>query len=173
MRRWFRWRLFVHRLFVPRFPPPLHPRWGEGELEQPILFFCFGEVFLNRGVAVRVCGHRLVNVAVVVNGWKVSLWGLCCPPLPPRPFTPAGVKGSLNSQFCFLGRIGVLLREVAMRVCLHRLGNGAVVVNGAALGAAAVAITAEAVGTTAVLLAVAQAGAAAMARAARQQACAR
>ena len=29
---------------------------------------------------------------------------LVCPPLPPRPFTPAGVKGSLNSQFgyCFL-----------------------------------------------------------------------
>jgi len=25
-----------------------------------------------------------------------------CPPLPPRPFTPAGVKGSLNSQFGFL-----------------------------------------------------------------------
>jgi hypothetical protein len=27
---------------------------------------------------------------------------LICPPLPPRPFTPAGVKGSLNSRFgCF------------------------------------------------------------------------
>ena len=26
-----------------------------------------------------------------------------CPPLPPRPFTPAGVKGSLNSQFGFFG----------------------------------------------------------------------
>jgi len=25
------------------------------------------------------------------------------PPLPPRPFTPAGVKGSLNSQFGFFG----------------------------------------------------------------------
>jgi len=28
---------------------------------------------------------------------------LICPPLPPRPFTPAGVKGSLNSQFGFFG----------------------------------------------------------------------
>ena len=27
---------------------------------------------------------------------------LICPPLPPRPFTPAGVKGSLNSRFGFL-----------------------------------------------------------------------
>ena len=26
---------------------------------------------------------------------------LVCPPLPPRPFTPAGVKGSWNSQFGF------------------------------------------------------------------------
>jgi len=38
--------------------------------------------------------------------------GLCsplvCPPLPPRPFTPAGVKGSLNSQFgCFAPDTGV------------------------------------------------------------------
>jgi hypothetical protein len=28
---------------------------------------------------------------------------LFCPPLPPRPFTPAGVKGSLNRQFGFFG----------------------------------------------------------------------
>ena len=28
---------------------------------------------------------------------------LVCPPLPPRPFTPAGVKGSWNSQFGFFG----------------------------------------------------------------------
>ena len=38
--------------------------------------------------------------------------GLCSPliypPLPPRPFTPAGVKGSLNSQFgCFAPDTGV------------------------------------------------------------------
>ena len=38
--------------------------------------------------------------------------GLCsplvCPPLPPRPVTPAGVKGSLNSQFgCFAPDTGV------------------------------------------------------------------
>ena len=31
-----------------------------------------------------------------------------CPPLPPRPFTPAGVKGSLNTQFgCFSPDRGV------------------------------------------------------------------
>ena len=30
--------------------------------------------------------------------------GICFyPPLPPRPFTPAGVKGSLNTQFGFFG----------------------------------------------------------------------
>ena len=55
----------------------------------------------------------------------------------PRPFTPAGVKGSLNSQFGFLGRIGVLTRKVAMRVCLRRLVNVAVVVDGCVFGAAA------------------------------------
>ena len=55
---------------------------------------------------------------------------LFCPPLPPRPFTPAGVKGSLNSQFVFLGRMPVLVREVAGRVCWPRLVNVAVVVNG-------------------------------------------
>jgi len=34
----------------------------------------------------------------------ISCGTLVYPPLPPRPFTPAGVKGSLNSQFayCFL-----------------------------------------------------------------------
>jgi hypothetical protein len=32
----------------------------------------------------------------------ISCGTLVCPPLPPRPFTPAGVKGSLNTQFgCF------------------------------------------------------------------------
>ena len=33
---------FVLRWFTPRFPPPLHPRWGEGELEQPIWFLWAG-----------------------------------------------------------------------------------------------------------------------------------
>jgi len=28
--------------FIPRFPPPLHPRRGEGALEQPIWVFEFG-----------------------------------------------------------------------------------------------------------------------------------
>ena len=69
---------------------------------------------------------------------------LYCPPLPPRPFTPAGVKGSLNSQFVFLGRMPVLVREVEGRVGWPRLVNVAVVVNGwwrraARLGALALA----------------------------------
>jgi len=62
-----------------------------------------------------------------------------------------------------------------MRVCLPRLVNVAVVVNGWALGAAtvaiAIAIAAEAVGTAAVLVAMAGAGAAATARAARPGVC--
>jgi ribosomal protein S9 len=66
-----------------------------------------------------------------------------------------------------------------MRVCLHRLGNGAVVVNGWALGAAMVAIAiaiaveaaGTAAGTAAVLVAVAGAGAAATAGAARPGVC--
>ena len=57
----------------PASPPPLHPRRGEGELEQPILFFWFGEVFLNRGVARRVCWPRLGNDAVVVNGLMIGV----------------------------------------------------------------------------------------------------
>ena len=57
----------------PASPPPLHPRRGEGELEYPILFFCFGEVFLNRGVAMRVCWPRLGNDAVVVNGLMIGV----------------------------------------------------------------------------------------------------
>ena len=59
-----------------------------------------------------------------------SLWDFCLPPASTRPFTPAGVKGSWDTQFGFLGRIGVLVRELAVRVCLSRLGNVAVVVNG-------------------------------------------
>jgi len=35
------------------------------------------------------------------------------PPLPPRPFTPAGVKGSLNSQFGFFGPV----RDFGARAC--------------------------------------------------------
>jgi hypothetical protein len=35
------------------------------------------------------------------------------PPLPPRPFTPAGVKGSLNSQFLFFGPV----RDFGARAC--------------------------------------------------------
>ena len=58
---------------LPASPPPLHPHRGEGELEQPILFFWFGEVFLNRGVAMRVCWPRLGNDAVVVNGLMIGV----------------------------------------------------------------------------------------------------
>jgi hypothetical protein len=57
------------------------------------------------------------------------------PRFPPRPFTPAGVKGSLNSQFDFLYRKGALVREVAVQVCSPRLVNQAVVVNGLRVGA--------------------------------------
>ena len=34
---------------------------------------------------------------------KILFSPLVYPPLPTRPFTPAGVKGSLNTQFCFFG----------------------------------------------------------------------
>ena len=57
----------------PASPPPLHPRWGEGELEYPIWFLCFGEVFLNRGAARRVCWPRLGNDAVLVNGLMIGV----------------------------------------------------------------------------------------------------
>ena len=56
----------------PASPPPLHPRRGEGEREQPILFFCFEEGVLNSGVAVRVCWPGLGNEAVVVNGLGIG-----------------------------------------------------------------------------------------------------
>ena len=57
--------------FVPRFPPPLHPRRGEGELEQPICFFGRRGV-LVRELAVRVCSPVLMNVAVVVDGVELG-----------------------------------------------------------------------------------------------------
>ena len=75
----YRAKVFPVGLFLPpavlppASPPPLHPRRGEGELEYPILFFCFGEVFLNRGVAVRVYWPRLGNDAVVVNGLMIGV----------------------------------------------------------------------------------------------------
>jgi hypothetical protein len=56
------------------------------------------------------------------------------PPLPPRPFTPAGVKGSLNSQFDFLGLLEILVRALAIRICVPRWVGAAVVVNGLGLG---------------------------------------
>jgi len=56
------------------------------------------------------------------------------PPLPPRPFTPAGVKGSLNSPFLFLGLLEILVPELAIRICVLRLVGAAVVVNGLGLG---------------------------------------
>ena len=56
------------------------------------------------------------------------------PPLPPRPFTPAGVKGSLNSQFLFLGLLETLVRELAIRICVMRWVAAAVVVSGLGLG---------------------------------------
>ena len=43
-----------------------------------------------------------------------------CPPLPPCPFTPAGVKGSWNSQFGFFGPD----RGVDARGCGTRLAAG-------------------------------------------------
>jgi len=52
------------------------------------------------------------------------------PPASPRPFTPAGVKGSLNTNLFFLGRREVLIRGVALRICWPALGNVAVVVKG-------------------------------------------
>jgi hypothetical protein len=59
------------------------------------------------------------------------------PPLPPRPFTPAGVKGSLNSQFGFLG----LDRGLSSGVCDARLdaymGERGIRNQGKGLGAAA------------------------------------
>ena len=57
----------------PASPPPLHPRRGEGELEDPIWFLCFGEVFLNRGAVGRVCWPRLGNDAVVVDGLLIGV----------------------------------------------------------------------------------------------------
>jgi len=57
----------------PASPPPLHPRRGEGELEYPIWFFCFGVVFLDRGATRRICWPRLVNGAVVVNGLMIGV----------------------------------------------------------------------------------------------------
>ncbi len=56
------------------------------------------------------------------------------PPLPPRPFTPAGVTGSLNSQFLFLGLLETLVRDLAIRICVLRGVAAAVVVNGLGLG---------------------------------------
>ncbi len=58
------------------------------------------------------------------------------PPLPPRPFIPAGVKGSLNSQFLFLGLLETLVRALAIRICVLRWVAAAVVVNGLGLCAA-------------------------------------
>ena len=44
---------------------------------------------------------KLVRFAVAFYK-HFFLWDFCMPPLPPRPFTPAGVKGGLNTQFgCF------------------------------------------------------------------------
>jgi len=51
----------------PASPPPLHPGWGEGELEQPIWWLAFGIRVLNRGAARWVCLPRLGNDAVGVN----------------------------------------------------------------------------------------------------------
>jgi len=56
------------------------------------------------------------------------------PPLPPRPFTPAGVKGSLNSQFDFLGLLETLVRALAIRFCVLRWVAAAAVVHGSGLG---------------------------------------
>ena len=37
-----------------------------------------------------------------VTGWLLNYRDIGLSPASPRPFTPAGVKGSLNSQFGFL-----------------------------------------------------------------------
>jgi len=37
------------------------------------------------------------------NGLRSRAFDALHPPLPPRPFTPAGVKGSWDTQFCFFG----------------------------------------------------------------------
>ena len=53
-----------------------------------------------------------------------------CPPLPPRPFTPAGVKGSLNTQFGFFGPDAGFGAGGCGAGWFSRLVNVAVVVKG-------------------------------------------
>ena len=70
------------------------------------------------------------------SGLRSRAFDASHPPLPPRPFTPAGVKGSLNTQFGCFGAGEVFLKlDAAVPVCLPRLVNDAVVVNGLGLGA--------------------------------------
>jgi hypothetical protein len=75
--------------------------------------------------------------------WRIEVWiclkifpagPLFIPRFPPRPFTPAGVKGSLNSPFLFFGLLETLVRALAIRICVLRWVGAAVVVNGLGLG---------------------------------------
>ena len=51
---------------------------------------------------------------------------LICPPLPPRPFTPAGVKGSLNSRFACFGPdkgVGATVCDANLLACVGERGS--------------------------------------------------
>jgi hypothetical protein len=88
--------------FFPRFPPAPSPPWGvKGSLNTQFGFFA-----LDRGVGAGGCGADLL--ATMGKRCGRSRWiGLfpcgtsLFPRFPPAPSPPRGVKGSLNSQFCF------------------------------------------------------------------------
>ena len=70
---WVGWFFFGRCFVFPPLPPrPFTPSGGEGEPEQPILFFLRRIGVLVRDVAVWVWVPAMGNVAVVVSGVQLG-----------------------------------------------------------------------------------------------------